>query len=194
MFNEDPGRKMETRHWTSQAPEILPDNGKRYEIIDGELYVSRQPHYHHQLVCSRLITALNIWSSATDAGEVTGSPGLIFAEDDDVVPDAIWISRERQARALQADGKLHAAPELVIEVLSPGTVNEYRDREIKLKLYSRRGVLEYWVVSWQARSVEVYRREETILELAATLYEGEILQSPHLPGFAYSLRNLFSYM
>src|SRR5438067_220697 len=111
MSNEDAGRKMETMHWTSQAREILPDNGKRYEVIDGELYVSRQPHYHHQLVCSRLITALNIWSSATDAGEATGAPGLIFAEDDDVVPDAIWISRERQARALQADGKLHAAPE-----------------------------------------------------------------------------------
>ncbi len=185
---------MKTLHWSSKDLEMLPDNGKQYEVVNGELYMSRQPHYHHQLVCSRLITALNIWSSATDAGEATGAPGLIFAEDDDVVPDAIWISRERQARALQPDGKLHAAPELVIEVLSPGTVNEYRDREIKLKLYSRRGVLEYWVVSWQARSVEVYRREETLLELAATLYEGETLQSPHLPGFAYSLRNLFAYM
>ncbi len=183
---------MKSLRWTSRDVEMLPDDGKRYEVVDGELYMSKQPHYHHQLMCSRLITVLNIWSSQTEAGEATGAPGLIFSDDDDVVPDVIWISRERQGAALRADGKLHAIPELVVEVLSPGTTNEHRDREIKLKLYSRRGALEYWVVSWQERRVEIYRREETLLELVTTLYENDMLRSPYLPGFTYQLSKLFA--
>jgi len=171
---------------------MLPEEGKRYEIIDGELYVSTQPHYYHQLVCSRLITLLNVWSSQTEAGEATNAPGLIFAEDDDVAPDVIWTSQERLITSLRSDGKLHIAPELVVEVLSPGVTNERRDREFKLKLYSRRGVLEYWIVNWQERYLEVYRREEAALKLVATLYEDDTLQSPHLPGFACQLSKLFA--
>jgi Uma2 family endonuclease len=137
---------MATLCWTSKDLEMLPDDGKRYEIVDGELYVSKQPHYHHQRVCVRLTTLLEVWSQQTKAGESNFAPGLIFADDEDVAPDVTWISRERRATALHADGKLHAAPELVVEVLSPGAMNERRDPEFKLRLYSRRGVEEYWVV------------------------------------------------
>ena len=66
----------------------------------------------------------------------------------------VWISQERLATALHSNGRLHSAPDLTIEILSPGSTNEYRDREVKLKLYSRQGVLEYWVVNWQERSLE----------------------------------------
>jgi Uma2 family endonuclease len=65
--------------------------------------------------------------------------GLIFDDDEDVAPDVVWISYQRLMTALQADGKLHATPELVVEILSPGSANERRDREVKRKLYSRRG-------------------------------------------------------
>lgn len=182
---------METLRWTSQDLEMLPDDGKRYEIIDGDLYVSKQPHWHHQLVCSRIVELLQVWSRETKAGEANFAPGLIFAEDDDVVPDIIWISRERLATALWPDGKLHAAPELVVEVLSPGPANERRDREVKLKLYSRRGVQEYWIVSWQDRRLDVYRREEAVLKLNRTLYETDVLQSPLFPGFACEVAEFF---
>src|SRR3954464_15235673 len=119
--------------WTSADLEVLPDDGKRYEIIDGELYVSKQPHWHHQQVCFRLAAALDTWSQQTGAGEANAAPGVIFAEDDDVAPDVIWVSRQRVATALASDGKLHTAPELMVEVLSPGLANERRDREAKLK-------------------------------------------------------------
>ena len=120
------------------------------------------------------------------------APGLIFDDDDDVAPDVVRISRERLAKSLQPDGKLHSAPELAIEVLSPGITNERRDREIKLKLYSRHGVLEYWIVNWQERYLEIYRRQEAILKLHSTLYEGDTLQSPHLPGFSCPLSQIFA--
>ncbi len=178
--------------WTSSDLELLPDDGKRYEIIDGELYVSKQPHWYHQLVCSELTIPLGQWSHETGAGFVVGAPGLIFAEDDDVAPDLVWVSAERLPTVLAPDGKLHAAPDLVVEVLSPGAANERRDREAKLKLYSRRGVREYWIVDWQRRQIEVYRRTDAALHLAATLLEADALQSPLLPGFALPLGELFA--
>jgi Uma2 family endonuclease len=183
---------MATLRWTSKDLEMFPDDGKRYEIVDGELYVSKQPHYHHQRVCVRLTTLLEVWSQQTKAGEANFAPGLIFADDEDVAPDVTWVSRERRATALHADGKLHAAPELVVEVLSPGVINERRDREFKLRLYSRRGVEEYWVVSWQEHRIEIYRREKAMLKLEKTLYENDLLQSPLLPGFSCQVSEVFA--
>lgn len=180
--------------WTSADLEVLPDNGKRYEIVDGELYVSKQPHWHHQFTCGRLFRFLDEWNEQTSLGMVNAAPGLIFADDDDVAPDVIWISATRLATALGADGKLHAAPELVIEVLSPGSANERRDREAKRKLYSRRGVYEYWIVDWQRQQVEIYRREQAALTLAATLYAPDTLTSPLLPDFACAVGRLFDAM
>ncbi len=170
--------------WTSADLEVLPDDGKRYEIIDGELYMSRQPHWHHQRACGKIFAALEAWSVQTGAGEANLAPGVIFADDDDVAPDVVWISHTRRAAALGPDGHLHTAPELVIEVLSPGSTNERRDREAKLKLYSRRGVLEYWIVDWRTRQVEVYRREQLALNLLVTLHPTDMLTSPLLPGFS----------
>ncbi len=182
---------MKTIHWTSKDLEILPDDGQRYEIIDGELYVSKQPHKHHQLVCSRVWELLQIWSRQTGAGEAVIAPGVIFAEDNDVAPDVTWVSQERLATAYQADGKYHAAPDLMVEVLSPGSSNERRDREFKLWLYSRRGVLEYWIISWMELRLEIYRREEGQLQLHSTLYKNDTVSSPHLPGFTCSVSQFF---
>jgi Uma2 family endonuclease len=170
---------------------VLPDDGKRYEIIDGELYMSRQPHWHHQRACGKLFAALEAWSMQTGAGEANLAPGVIFADDDDVAPDVVWISQARRTAILGSEGHLHAAPELVIEVLSPGSTNERRDREVKLKLYSRRGVLEYWIVDWRTQQVAIYRREQLALHLVATLYATDTLTSPLLPGFGCQVAALF---
>jgi len=183
---------MKTLRWTSQDLELLPDNGNQYEIVDGELYVAKQPHLHHQIVCTKVATLLQQWSDQTQIGMPIFEPGVIFTDDNDVVPDVVWISYERLSTALKEDGKLHSSPELVIEVLSPGIENERRDREVKLKLYSRRGAEEYWLVSWQERRLEVYRHREGILELEKTLNENDILQSPLLPGFSCKVGQFFT--
>jgi hypothetical protein len=81
------GKEMTTLRWTSRDLEMMPDNGKRYEIVDGELYVSKQPHYHHQRLCLRLGGLLDAWCLQTGAGEANAAPGLIFGENDDVAPD-----------------------------------------------------------------------------------------------------------
>lgn len=119
---------MNTLHWTIHDLEFLPDDGNRYEIIDGELYVAKQPDWEHQLVSGNIYDVLKAWNRQTKAGKANFTPGIIFTDDTNVVPDIVWISRERLKTALQKDGKLHASPELVVEVLSPGIANERRDR------------------------------------------------------------------
>jgi len=180
--------------FTSADLEVLPEiEGKRYEIIDGELFMSCQPHYHHQLTCSNITALLRSWSIETGLGQTTIAPGILFADDDDVAPDVVWCSYERLDQVLGEDGKFHAAPELVIEVLSPGSKNERRDRETKLKLYSRRGVQEYWILAWLTGRVEVFRRKNRQLRLVETLGKPDVLETPLLPGFAAPVIEIFEY-
>lgn len=181
-----------TVRWTSDDLEALPtEEGKRYEIVEGELYVSRQPHWHHQQTSGRIFAALDAWSSSTGQGEASEAPGVIFDPENDVAPDVVWVSSDRLAAILGDDGKLHGAPDLIVEVLSPGSLNERRDREAKLKLYSRHGVREYWIADWRARVLEVYRREAGSLRLAVTLYADDVLTSPLLPGFEITVARPF---
>lgn len=176
---------------TSTDLRFLPDDNKRYEIIEGELFVSRQPGFEHQFSCGQTHYALEMWNRRTNSGVAIFAPGVIFADDDDVAPDVVWISHERLTGALDAAGHLLVAPELAVEVLSPGSRNEQRDREFKLKLYSRRGVAEYWIINWMRRLVEIYRRENAALRLVATLYDNEALTTPLLPDFSCQVADLF---
>lgn len=178
--------------WTSKDLEALPYvEGTRYEIIDGELHMTTQPHYHHQYACGEIAGQLWAWSKLTGLGRVISAPGVIFSEDNNVAPDVIWLSKERLTSTLQEDGHFHGPPELIIEVLSRGSANEKRDRVAKLQLYSRRGVDEYWIIDWRSRSVEVYRRLDGPLQLVATLHQSDTLQTTLLPGFSCIVGSLF---
>lgn len=157
--------------WTSSDLELLPDDGKRYEIIEGELFVSEHPHWYHQIVCGRACMLLDEWSRQTKRGQANIAPGLIFSDTDDVAPDVVWNSHERLQKSLGEDGKLHLAPELAIEVLSPGSTNERCDRDAKLKLYSRRGVQEYWILDWRARDGSLPQRRRCVATCSDALRE-----------------------
>jgi len=179
--------------FTSADLERMPDiEGVRYEIIDGELYVSRQPVESHQYACVVLSSALHVWNVQTGMGLTVQVPGLVFSADNDVIPDLVWISHERRALALDERGHYSIAPELVVEVLSPGSMNERRDRELKLNLYSRQGVQEYWIVDWRQHVVEVYRPEADTLRLVTTLSDDDEVTSPLFPGFACPVASLWA--
>jgi Uma2 family endonuclease len=180
-----------SHRWSSTDLELFPEDGKRREIIDGELFVSTTPHANHQATCGEIFWLLHAWEKASGSGRTLLNPGLIFADDDDVVPDIIWISNRRHDEVYRADGRFHGPPELVVEVLSPGSTNERRDREAKLKLYSRRGVDEYWIVNWRTRTVEIFRRIGATLSPVALLTGTDGLTPPLLPGFEISADQLF---
>lgn len=179
------------RYTVADLEQIEPVEGERYEVIDGELYVAHQPSWHHQYACTRLTVALGAWSDSTNLGACFQSPGVLFDAENGVAPDVVWISWARLRAGEDAAGHLHVAPELVVEVLSPGAVNRRRDLEIKLVLYSRQDVLEYWVVDWQQRALQVYRRAGPALALIETFAGEGPLTSPLLPGFQLDVARLW---
>jgi Uma2 family endonuclease len=168
------------------------EEGKRYEVIEGELFVSAQPHWHHQGTCDNIAFELKLWMRERGAGEVRSAPGVIFDDENAVAPDVVWVSAERLLIILNPDdGKLHGAPDLAVKVLSPGARNARRDRDLKRRLYSAWGVREYWLADWQTRTLEVFRREGATLRLVATLYAVDELTSPLLPDFKTPVARLF---
>jgi Uma2 family endonuclease len=177
--------------WTIADLEAFPEDSQRYEIVDGELFVSRASHYEHQATCNRCAFALTDWNNRSRLGLVIPAPGVIFSEADAVIPDVVWVSRRRLALLADDAGHLQGAPELIVEVLSPGATNERRDRAAKLKLYSTQGVQEYWILDWRLQTVAVYRRQEAQLRLVVTLGGEDVLTSPLLPGFTVPVGQLF---
>lgn len=178
--------------WTTADLELLPDDGNRYEIIDGELFVIKAPHWKHQETCGRIFSILDAWPQSTSLGRAAINPGIIFSDADNVILDVVWASNERLNVLLDDAGHLTAAPELTVEILSSGVENERRDREAKLKLYSSRGVREYWIFDGEKQQIEVYRWEQAALRLVTTLFTIDELTCPLLPNFVCSMAWIFA--
>ena len=126
------------REWTRDDLASLPDDGRRYEIIDGDLIVSASPNLRHQRIVREL--AFLLASACPPHLEVLFAPFDVLLDDRSVVvPDVLVARRDRlEERALRG------APELAVEVLSPGTARV--DRTVKLRRYEREGMPSYWLV------------------------------------------------
>ncbi|MEW6210646.1 MAG: Uma2 family endonuclease [Acidobacteriota bacterium] len=171
--------------------DAMPDDGNRYELIEGEILMSRAPAITHQLISGNLFAAIKTYLDRNPIGKVIATPGLILSNYDAVIPDIVFIRNERFDEIV-SDEKLIAAPDLVIEILSPGAENERRDRTSKRQLYGRYGVREYWVVDPKGRSISIYRPSRRGLRLAATLGEPDEIRTPLLPGFSLDVASAFS--
>jgi Uma2 family endonuclease len=143
--------------WTYEDYCRIPDDGKRYEVIRGVLYVSPAPRTRHQRVIANLFNALFNFVTARQLGEVLTSPidVLLPGLASPVQPDILFVSRER-ARIVE-EKYLADAPDLVVEVLSPS--NPRHDRKTKFEVYAEAGVREYWIVDPDERSIEVHSLE-----------------------------------
>ena len=180
-------------YWTTRDLAAMPDDGgwKRYEIIDGELFVTRAPHIRHQGTAGKIHMRLEAWSEKTGLGSAFQTPGVIFTLTDAVIPDVVWVSRERLVDGVDDAGHLIVPPELMVEILSPGALNQQRDEEVKLKLYSLYEVEEYWIVNWQLKSLDVYRRANDQLQAVGTFSITDTLTSPLFPGFSLAIADIF---
>ncbi|MEM9538450.1 MAG: Uma2 family endonuclease [Cyanobacteria bacterium P01_E01_bin.42] len=177
--------------WTVDDLAGFPDNGNRYEIIEGELFVTRAPHWKHQDIAGAIYAELRYWSQHQGSGQAAFAPSVIFSDTDSVIPDVVWASSESLNTLLDDAGHLTGAPELVVEVLSRSASDRKRDYETKVKLYSIQGVLEYWIADRERRSLEVYRREAGQLKKVMTLYRSDRLTSPLLEEFSLASKNIF---
>ena len=170
----------------------FPDDGKRHEIIDGEHYVTPSPNLKHQSVSANLLGLLWIHLKRHPVGSVFAAPfDVVFSDLDVVEPDLLYVSQER----LEVLTRQHVrgAPDLVVEILSPGT--RRTDEITKRKLYERFGVQEYWVVDPELDAIKVYRRDEAnafarVKELSAEA--GGVLTTPLLPDWSTPLSDIFA--
>jgi Uma2 family endonuclease len=160
-------------------------------LIDGEHYVTPSPNTKHQTISLNLSGL--IWShlQSHPIGRLFHAPfDIVFSRFDVVEPDLLYVSNERAQEILT---KQHAtgAPELVIEIGSPGT--RTRDETLKRRLYERSGVTEYWTIDPDVDAVRVYRlvagEYQRVVEL--TLEHGDVLTTPILPGLELPLARIF---
>jgi Uma2 family endonuclease len=166
---------------------LLPDDGKRREIIEGELFVTPSPQTPHQRAAICLSAHLWQFVRSHKLGEVFAAPfDVVFSNLDVVEPDLLFISNAR-AHVL-TNKNVQGAPDLVVEVLSESTARV--DRSIKLKLYGKFGVQEYWIIDPEGPSAEIYRCGDKGLDLVANLSPTDALTSPIFPGFSLPLRKL----
>jgi len=166
---------------------LLPNDGKRYEIIDGELFVTPAPNFQHQIVVTNLVYFLCAFLRDRPLGRVIVSPfDVVFSQFDVAEPDILYVSKARATVLTKKNAQ--GSPDLVVEVLSKST--KKIDRTTKLKLYARFGVQEYWIIDSDGISAQIYRRENGSLELAATFKAEDSLTSPLFPGFSLQLQKL----
>lgn len=172
--------------------DLLPDDNNRYELIEGDLFVSRAPSLPHQRILTNILVLLKVYLTQHPMGEVVPTPGVIFNRFNAVIPDIVFISNARRDEIASGD-KVTGAPDLAIEIVSPGAENRRRDRIVKLHTYGKFGVAEYWIADGFRRTIEVYRRAEAggALKLFATLKDEDELASPLLPAFSCRVKQVF---
>ena len=161
---------------------------ERYELIDGELIMAPSPNRAHQTVQAKLGSALHARVQAEDLGEFFFTPfDVVLSMYDTVQPDLIFVSNENAD--VITDANIRGAPDLVVEIISPSSTA--RDWVVKRDLYARHGVKEYWVIDPVERTVWTMILDDRILELAATLREGDTLSSETVSGFSVNVSDIF---
>ena len=169
--------------------EALPNDGRRYEIHDGELSVTAAPRTRHQLVSIRLASALHVHVSEQRAGQIFHAPIAVILSDTSVVePDIVYVATDRLAQI--SERGIEGPPTLAVEILSPSTTPI--DRHTKMQLYARHGIPWYWIVDPDNRVVEVYRLDEGMYALSRRVSGDEELPAEPLASLAIPLAPLWA--
>jgi Uma2 family endonuclease len=177
-----------TRTWTYADLDELPEEqtGNRYEIIGGRLIVTPSPVPLHESLGIELTLEFGNFVKAGHLGRVFGDRVDVKLNDEVVIPDLLFIRRDRLG--IIGPAAIEGAPDLVLEILSPST--RERDLGEKLALYARFGIPEYWVVDPKARSITVYVLRGDRYEPLPQ--EDGIARSEVLPGLAIDVAALFA--
>jgi Uma2 family endonuclease len=170
---------------------LIPDDGKRHELIEGEHVMSPSPNTKHQRIAGSLLTALKNFLHDHPLGEIFIAPYDVVLSDFDVVqPDLVFVAAA-QASIITNDN-IRGIPTLVVEILSEG--NRKLDETIKRQRYEHYGIAEYWIIDPEIEQVKIYRLsggrygQASVLSLEAQ----EILTTPLLPALRLPLATLFT--
>jgi Uma2 family endonuclease len=177
--------------WTYDDYLRLPDDGRRYEIIEGVLYVTNAPSYAHQFAVGKIFFALSQYVAAAGLGVVLTAPFEVHLPGvaKPVQPDVLFIPNARRPDA--AANFYEGAPALVVEVLSPSTFRV--DQSVKLAAYEQAGVTEYWLADPKTRSITVYTLPSGGREyvLHGQFTDDDSVTSPLLADLSLAIDHLF---
>jgi Uma2 family endonuclease len=167
----------------------LPDGGPRYQLIEGELFMSPSPSLRHQEIVGRIFFVLRKYAEDRQAGLVAISPLDVVLSDENVCqPDVLFVSKKNSS-ILKEEG-IFGPPDICIEVLSPH--KPHLDLKAKRSVYAKYGVTEYWIVDPDKNTVMQYRLQEDSERPRNLLDQSATLTSVLLPGFELNLARLFA--
>lgn len=168
---------------------MMPDDGKRYELIDGEVLVTPSPSVKHQRTLANLLASMHVHATSRGLGKVYPAPlDVVFGEKTALQPDLLFVSSARLG--IVGPEYVLGAPDLVVEILSPYRVPY--DRVTKFEQYARHGVGEYWIIDPVAEAVDVYRLAGSTYDLKVSLADDQALETPLLPDWKMPLGDLFA--
>lgn len=163
-----------------------PDD-ERWELIDGELFMSPSPKRAHQRSQMTLGSRMSFFADENDLGEVYSDFDVVLSDTDTVRPDLLFVSKER-LHIITADN-VQGTPDLVVEIRSESTAR--RDWTTKRDLYERHGVREYWLADPEAATIAVLLLDERELKVTGVHSEGDTLSSAMMSGFSIALADIF---
>ena len=166
----------------------LPDDGKRYEILDGDLVMTPPPAIRHQIILGNLNDCLRVHVRAEGLGQVLFAPVAVRLDESTIVePDLIFLASGRAHAVSRLS--IDSAPDLLVEILSPST--ETRDRTVKAQLYAKLGVDHYWIIDPEARSLEAFERAGEMYRAVAKLAGRSVFEPTLFPGLRVELVSLW---
>jgi Uma2 family endonuclease len=176
--------------WTYEDYARLPDDGRRYEVIGGNLYVSPAPEIQHQATSMELASELHQLVKSRKLGRVYSAPIDVILPDmaTPVQPDIIFISTDRLD--IITKKRIEGVPNLVIEILSPGSVRY--DRRTKYDLYAEAGVKEYWIVDPANCTADVFVLRGNVYVPFGHFIRDGVIQSELLPDLRIPLADICS--
>lgn len=179
-------KKRDLTYWEYT---LLPNDGKRYEILEGELFMTPSPKTKHQVVSRNLLVAISIFlRNSSNIGKVFSAPyDVILSPSNVVEPDVIFISNENSD--IITEDNIQGSPDLLVEIVSPST--ERNDREKKKAVYEKFGVKEYWIVDPEKEEVEIYTLVQNKYRLFDCINKESTLSSSVINGFSIEAKQLF---
>jgi len=184
-------KKAKSITWTEFRDMDFPEGDTSiYELINGEIVKRASPNSPHQRVSRNLTVLIEIYNREKKLGEIFTAPFDVFFDEKNagVQPDLLFVSNERSF-IIQKDNGIVGAPDLVVEIVSKGSVQN--DRVTKKELYERFAVKEYWIVDPRYKTIEVYRMENDCYRLFSFAEEEGVIKSSVLEGFEGDVKNIF---
>lgn len=170
--------------------EATPDDGNVYELFEGELSVAKAPSLKHQELITNFSIILGSYLRQNPIGQIWVTPGVIFDEYNSAIPDLVFIGKERIPQ-IASGIHIVGAPDLAIEIMSPGSENVRRDNVVKRQIYAKYGVKEYWIVEPVVEVIEISRLQGHILASVGVFRNTNEISSPLLPDLSVTVNDVF---